>query len=594
MWPDRSALPHSIQHSTAFEIERLAHERCVRLHGVVPSPRSTLARVQAWRAMRRRRRLAARLVSAGIVDPSFIGVQLNTQFSSDAEAAAAWASTEPRLHYAPHPLIEPAWIDQRSGLSRRGARRSSVGPQLALPGVRQWVDEAATVIASLTPQSVLPAAPGIAPVTLERAYGVATARAREFARQNAHSLRRHSSEWSGDDAAYALAPRGEPAARVSIVMPVRDRASVVGAAIDSILRQRFTNWELLVVDDGSTDATASIVRAYVDSDARIRLLRQDATGVSVARNRGVSEATGELMAFLDSDNTWTPDHLAAAVAAVGDGTQRAVHTVVRVRRGDGGVEFAAEQVDRESLIEGRNAVDLNALVVSSDLVRKVGGFDESLRRWVDYDLVVRLAQHVDLLLVPVVGVDYDHRLDAPDRITTRESPLWRRVVLERALVDWAALDDGSAERRSGFSVVVRSRSQWPQTLATVRHLRSLVDVVDVVVVDAASTRAETGILSLATVADPGVTIMRTAWDPGWSLSVELALAATTARDIIAVSPGALPSVVALAAAAFGARQAGSAVRTPDGHDGILLAADACSLIEARGLDLVEDPLASIE
>ena len=587
-------MPQSIEHCTAFEIERLAHDRWVRLHGLVPSPRSTLARVRAWRASRRRRRLAARLVSAGIVDSHFIGAQLNTQFSSDAEAAAALASTEPRLHYAPHPLVEPAWIDQRHGSSRRGARRDSVGPQLALPGLKGWVNEAAEVIAGLNPESVLPAAPGIAPVTLERALTVATERAREFARQNAHSLRRHSSEGGVDGTAYVPVEPGEQNLRVSIVMPVRDRAAVVGAAIDSILRQRFTNWELLVVDDGSTDATASVVRAYVDSDARIRLLRQEPTGVSAARNRALSEATGELIAFLDSDNTWTPEHLAAAVAAIGDGTQRAVHTVVRIRRGDGTLEFAAEQVDRESLIEGRNAVDLNALVVSGDVVRKVGGFDESLRRWVDYDLVLRLALWVDLLLVPVVGVDYDHRLDAPDRITTRESPLWRRVVLERALIDWAALDDGCADRCHGISVVVRSRGQWPQTLATVQHLRALADVVDVVVVDAASTRAETGILSLATAADPGVVIMRTAWDAGWSLSVELALGATTAQKIIAVSPGALPSAVDLAAAAMRAGQAGNAVRTPDGDHGILLAADARSLIEARGLDLVEDPLVAIE
>lgn len=377
-------------------------------------------------------------------------------------------------------------------------------------------------------------------------------------------------------------------------MPVRDRAGVVAFAIESVLAQVHTHWELLVIDDGSSDSTPTVVEAYVARDSRIRLVRQPPAGVSAARNRGIAEAKGEFVAFLDSDNTWTPAHLASAVAAIGDGTQRAVHTVVRVRRDDGGLEFAAEQVDREALLEGRNAVDLNALVVRRGVLEKVGGFDESLRRWVDYDLILRLAREVELTLVPVVGVDYDHRLDGPDRITTRESPLWRRVVLERALVDWAALEARCPDRREGFSIVIRSRGRWPQTLATVRHVRSLVEVVDVVVVDAASSRAETGILALATAADPAVTIMRTAGDAGWSLSVELALAATGSREIVALEPGALPSAVELAAAAEQARQAGGALRTPDGHSGILLAADACSLIEARGVDLIDDPLVSIE
>lgn len=393
---------------------------------------------------------------------------------------------------------------------------------------------------------------------------------------------------------FLPAAQADDAERVSIVMPVRDRAAVVGTAIDSVLAQTFTNWELLVVDDGSTDATASVARAYADRDARIRVLSQEPTGVSAARNRAVAESTGHLVAFLDSDNTWTREHLAAAVAAVGDGTQRAVHTVVRIRRGDGGLEYAADQVDREALIEGRNAVDLNALVVARDALDKVGGFDESLRRWVDYDLILRLARHLELRLVPVVGVEYDHRLDASDRITTRESPLWRRVVLERALLDWTALEQGCAERRMGFSVVIRSRGRWAQTLATVRHVRSLVDVVDVVVVDAASSRAESGILSLATEADPAVTVMRTAWDAGWSLSVELALAATTAHEVVAVSPGSRPSAVELATASARARQAGGAVRLPEGQRGILLAADVSSLIGARGLDLLDDPLVALE
>jgi hypothetical protein len=369
---------------------------------------------------------------------------------------------------------------------------------------------------------------------------------------------------------------------------------VVGAAIDSVRSQVFERWELIVVDDGSTDTTPLVVADRAEQDARIRLVRQEPTGVSAARNRGIAEARGDLVAFLDSDNTWTPEHLAAAVHEVGDGTQRAVHTVVRIHRGDGRVEFAAEQVDRDTLIEGRNAVDLNALVVGRAALKQIGGFDESLRRWVDYDLILRLARQRELRLVPVVGVNYDHRRDASDRITTRESPRWRRVVLERALIDWDALHAGLVDRVDALSVVIRSRGQWSQTLATVQHLRTLEVVADVIVVDAASPRAETGILALATAGDPAVSILRTAWDGGWSLSVQLGLAVSRGRVVLAVEPGAYPNAEDLAAAVDAARDEGGVQRSADAPRGILLAADVSALVAARGLDLVNDPLAAVE
>jgi GT2 family glycosyltransferase len=548
------------------------------------------------RATARRRALAARLLSAGLIDGAFLSAQLNVAFVSDAQAAAAWALTEPRLQYAPHPLIEPSWIDVAALSGAHGGHCTSVGPQLALEGTRAWIDEAAAVISRLEPGDLLPSVFGIEPVSVARAVSIAHETAGEFARQNLRSLRRHAAQFTPPAEVTVALAETVPgkSVLVSIVMPVRDRAAVVGTAINSVRAQIHEHWELLIVDDGSTDGTASVVIDYAARDARIRLIRQDPIGVSAARNRGIAEARGDLVAFLDSDNTWTPQHLAAAVHAIGDGTQRAVHTVVRIRRSDGEVEFTAEQVDRDTLLQGRNAVDLNSLVVGRAALTQVGGFDESIRRWVDYDLVLRLARRFDLQLVPIVGVDYDHRRDAPDRITTRESPRWRRVVLEHALIDWNHLEESLPKRVDALSIVIRSRAQWPLTLATVQHLRSLTAVVDVIVVDAASPRAETGILTLATAADPAITVMRTAWDGGWSLSVQLALATARGRTVLAVEPGACPSATMLARAVDAARAEGGMRRDAHATDGILLAADVDALIAARGFDLVDDPLVSLE
>jgi glycosyltransferase involved in cell wall biosynthesis len=101
-------------------------------------------------------------------------------------------------------------------------------------------------------------------------------------------------------------------ASVSVVIPTFNRAYVVGQAIESVLAQTLTDFELILVDDGSTDNTAAIVKGF--ADPRLRYLRQSNSGSGVARNRGVDESTADLIAFLDSDDLWMPEKLAAVVA----------------------------------------------------------------------------------------------------------------------------------------------------------------------------------------------------------------------------------------------------------------------------------------
>lgn len=98
---------------------------------------------------------------------------------------------------------------------------------------------------------------------------------------------------------------------VSIVLPTYNRADVIGRALDSVHRQTFADWELIVVDDGSTDGTATL---FQDSDPRIRYVRQENRGVYAARNRGLSLAQGRYITFLDSDDEWLPHYLALTTA----------------------------------------------------------------------------------------------------------------------------------------------------------------------------------------------------------------------------------------------------------------------------------------
>lgn len=94
---------------------------------------------------------------------------------------------------------------------------------------------------------------------------------------------------------------------ISVIIPLYNKATCIATALDCVLAQTFQNFEVVVVDDGSTDNGAAIVEQYADS--RIRLIRQENAGVSAARNRGSEEVRGEYVAFLDADDEWLPEYL---------------------------------------------------------------------------------------------------------------------------------------------------------------------------------------------------------------------------------------------------------------------------------------------
>ncbi|OSZ82171.1 hypothetical protein CAP35_02565 [Chitinophagaceae bacterium IBVUCB1] len=95
----------------------------------------------------------------------------------------------------------------------------------------------------------------------------------------------------------------------SIIIPTYNRSGFIKRAIESVIAQTYTDWELLIVDDGSTDDTAAIINQYSKSDARIRYLYQENQKVSAARNNGLANATGRYICFLDSDDEYKQNHL---------------------------------------------------------------------------------------------------------------------------------------------------------------------------------------------------------------------------------------------------------------------------------------------
>ncbi|GAB3752292.1 hypothetical protein GCM10027591_00130 [Zhihengliuella somnathii] len=209
---------------------------------------------------------------------------------------------------------------------------------------------------------------------------------------------------------------------VSIVLPTWNRARTLRASIRSVLDQSYAHWELIVADDGSVDDTEHVLAAQAERDPRIRHLKLDHRGVSAARNAAIGAARGAYVAFLDSDKEWDPEFLRSTTAVLVTERRRAVFATCEVTIGRDRRLMSVEPTE-ESLRIG-NSVDQTAVVAERSLLTEIGGFDESLKRAVDYDLVYRIADRTRLWHVPMIGVRYSEDDADPNRISEFESKTW--------------------------------------------------------------------------------------------------------------------------------------------------------------------------
>lgn len=201
-----------------------------------------------------------------------------------------------------------------------------------------------------------------------------------------------------------MAVSGSPT--FSVIIPTYNRAGYVAAAVESVLGQTFRDFDLIVVDDGSEDGTRQVLAPYLD---QIRYVWQENGGVARARNRGIAEARGEFVGFLDSDDCWAPRlleavlrtferHLEAGAVVLAeremgmDGHPRAR---VHVKRTPGLFFTPAGMVSRDTGVgSGRPPV------VRRSVLQALGGFDESLRCAVDSDMWIRCSFHVPMVYLP--------------------------------------------------------------------------------------------------------------------------------------------------------------------------------------------------
>lgn len=179
---------------------------------------------------------------------------------------------------------------------------------------------------------------------------------------------------------------------ISVIIPTYNRAWSVARAVESVLDQDYPKFELIVVDDGSTDATPEILQKYSD---QIRIIRQENHGVSAARNRGISEARGDLIAFLDSDDYWLEGKLEAQVAWFLEHTEIAICQTEEIwirngRRVNPGKRHKKTAGDVFIASLALCLISPSAVMVRRELFEQVGTFDASFPACEDYDLWLRI------------------------------------------------------------------------------------------------------------------------------------------------------------------------------------------------------------
>ena len=190
---------------------------------------------------------------------------------------------------------------------------------------------------------------------------------------------------------------------ISIIMPTWNRAGIVGAAIRSVQAQAFTDWELLIVDDGSEDDTADVIAGFA-KDSRIRYVRLPHAGQCAARNHGQSIAKGALIAYLDSDNLWYPDFLRVAVNLF---TYRSdISCAYGAMVSDShNPRILFEPFDRDRLLT-ENFIDTSTFIHRRDLMVRYGGFDPAASPMEDWDLFLRYTADAPAHALPVLAVRY--------------------------------------------------------------------------------------------------------------------------------------------------------------------------------------------
>lgn len=192
----------------------------------------------------------------------------------------------------------------------------------------------------------------------------------------------------------------------SVIIPVYNKARFIQNTLTSVLNQQFSDFEVLVIDDGSTDESCSIIQAF--EDPRIRLIKQTNQGVSAARNAGIQEAKAPYIAFLDADDLWEPDHLETMhnyCLQFPDeslfNTAKTIDTGHQLIPAHYAITHTAdyELVNFFEASRIEPAIWTSSVVIKKSALDRVGNFDTSIKSGQDLDLWIRLGMHFQVVFI---------------------------------------------------------------------------------------------------------------------------------------------------------------------------------------------------
>lgn len=254
--------------------------------------------------------------------------------------------------------------------------------------------------------------------------------------------------------------------KVSVIIPTYNRETTIARAIQSVIDQTWPNYEIIVVDDCSTDHTRDIVEGFEDDRIRYVYLEQNG-GASHARNTGMRLAQCEYIAFLDSDDEWMPEKLEKQMYEMLQMPEQVGIVYCRMRaRQEGKVPIVCPplSMDRErlagnllaELIED-NLIGTPAILIKKKCLEQVGGFDESLSCLEDWDMVCRIAEQWEIGFVDEVLVEVHYspgsvtsnirgHLEARCRLIGR----YRHLLAEKNVLDKKIMEMLVAAQEDGY------------------------------------------------------------------------------------------------------------------------------------------------
>lgn len=201
--------------------------------------------------------------------------------------------------------------------------------------------------------------------------------------------------------------------RIDVIMPTFNRSAFILDSIQSVLNQNYSNFRLIIINDGSSDNTSQILETI--QDPRVLVFTNSKNqGQSYSLNLGISNSDADLIAYLDSDNTWDKSYLSAMVGALSQlpdadavfSGQRLFHSSNKTPIG---LRFGAFN---RSLLFNNNYIDRNSLVHKRSIHDIISGYDTNLTRFVDWDYILRASKHFIIYSIPVILTNYYYEKDA--------------------------------------------------------------------------------------------------------------------------------------------------------------------------------------